>query len=286
LAAVRQDRSEDRRVLNALTIDFEDWHQGLEIPPSGWQGLEDRIAFSGRRILELLSEAGKRATFFVLGHLAERHPGLIREVASEGHEIGTHGYSHTLVYKLQPNEFRADVERSTSFLEDLTGKPVLGHRAPFFSITNKATWAFEILAELGIRYDSSVFPVRNYRYGIREAPRWPYEIECRTGTLSEFPVSTWAMRRWQLPVAGGAYFRLYPYALTRAAFRAINREGHPAVFYLHPWEVDPGQPRLDLPRRISVPHYWRLAATEGRFRRLLQDFSFAPMAEVLGLAAH
>lgn len=269
------------QVTNALTIDFEDWYQGLEIPPEGWTHYEDRIERSGHRLLELLAESGVRATFFVLAPIAERHPALVREIASSGHEIGTHGYSHSLVYRLSPEKFREELRRSIGLLEELTGSPVLGHRAPFFSITRESLWALEVLAECGIRYDSSIFPVLNYRYGIPDAPRWPYAVLQGERTLLEFPVSTCRVLGRNIPVAGGAYFRIYPYLLTRWAFRSINRQGQPAVFYLHPWEIDPEHPRIPLPRRIALTHYFNLAATEGRLRRLLADFSFAPMREVL-----
>jgi polysaccharide deacetylase family protein (PEP-CTERM system associated) len=268
-------------ITNALTIDFEDWYQGLEIPHTRWAEFEDRIAPIGRRLLELLAAAGTRATFFVLGHVAERFPELVREIAAAGHEIGTHGYSHRLVYQQTPATFRAELRRSIDTLAELTGRPVLGHRAPFFSITRRSLWALEILTELGIRYDSSIFPVRNYRYGIADAPRWPYQVS--SAPLWEFPISTWRLGGRNLPVAGGAYFRLYPYAVTRQAFRSINRQRRPAVFYLHPWEIDPDHPRIPLPRRIALTHYANLRATEGRLRRLLTDFRFAPMREVLGV---
>jgi polysaccharide deacetylase family protein (PEP-CTERM system associated) len=271
--------------VNAISIDFEDWYHGIEIPPCEWDGFEDRIGFSGRRILELLSEARVRGTFFVLGHLAERHPELVREIVAEGHELATHGYSHTFVYRQKPEEFRSEIERSMGFLQDVSGHSVIGFRAPYFSLTSECLWAFDILADCGIKYDSSVFPVRNYRYGIQQADRWPYEIKCSSRTISELPPSTWAGRHWTLPVAGGAYFRIYPYYLTRRAFRAINREGRPAVFYLHPWEVDPWHPRIALPRRISLTHYWNLGATERRLGKLLQEFRFAPMGEVFGITA-
>ena len=270
-------------VTNALTIDFEDWYQGLEIPHPEWSRFEDRIVPVGRRLLEIFAEAGVRATFFVLGYLAEQHPELVREIAAAGHEVGTHGYSHTLIYQQTPEVFRQELQRSVRVLEELSGGPVLGHRAPFFSITKKSLWALDILREAGIQYDSSIFPVRNYRYGIEDAPRWPYEVETRGGKLREWPITTWRVAGRSLPVAGGAYFRIYPYALTRAAFRAINAAGRAALFYLHPWEIDPEHPRIDLPRRISLTHYFNLGATEGRFRRLLRDFRFAPMKEVLGV---
>jgi polysaccharide deacetylase family protein (PEP-CTERM system associated) len=270
-------------VINALTIDFEDWYQGLEIPPERWDGYQDRIERSGRLLLEVLAESAVRATFFVLGPVAERHPDLIREIAAAGHELGTHGYSHTLVYRLSPESFREELRRSIGVLEDLTGGPVLGHRAPFFSITRESLWALGVLAECGIRYDSSVFPVVNYRYGIPDAPRWPYEVQSGGKPLLEFPVSTYRLLGRNIPVAGGAYFRIYPYALTRWAFRSINRQGRAAVFYLHPWELDPDHPRVPLPRWVALTHYFNLRATKPRLRRLLSDFRFAPMREVLGV---
>jgi polysaccharide deacetylase family protein (PEP-CTERM system associated) len=270
-------------VTNALTIDFEDWYQGLEIPHTQWQGFEDRIVQVGRRLLQLFAEANVRATFFVLGYVAEQHPELVREIAAAGHEIGTHGYSHTLIYQQAPEVFREELLRSVRVLRELSGQPILGHRAPFFSITKKSLWALDILQEAGLRYDSSIFPVRNYRYGIEDAPRWPYELETPGGSMQEWPITTWEVAGRSLPVAGGAYFRIYPYALTRTAFRSINAQGKAALFYLHPWEIDPGHPRIPLPRRIALTHYFNLKATEGRLRRLLRDFRFAPMKEVLSV---
>jgi polysaccharide deacetylase family protein (PEP-CTERM system associated) len=267
---------------NALTVDFEDWYQGLEIPPAEWDSFEDRIPGSGRRILSVLAEAGVRGTFFVLGAVAKRHPELVREIALAGHEIATHGWSHTLIYRMDPETFRSELADSIRLLEDLSGQRIVGHRAPFFSITRRSLWAFEILGELGIRYDSSVYPVLNYRYGIEDAPRWPYRVPGRH-PLIEFPISTWRVLGRNLPVAGGAYFRIYPYALTRHAFRSLNRDGHSAVFYIHPWELDPGHPRIPVPRRIALTHYANLGATERRLRALLSDFRFVPMREILGV---
>lgn len=279
-ALVRPPAAPDGTV-NALTIDFEDWYQGLEIPIERWGGYEDRMELAGRRILELLAAAGARGTFFVLGAVAERHPHLVREIAAGGHEIATHGFSHTLVYQQTPAEFREELRRSIGVLEDLAQAPVIGHRAPFFSITNDSLWALDVLAEEGIRYDSSIFPTRNPRYGIVDAPRWPYAIETDGGALQEFPITTWQVRGRRVPVAGGAYFRIWPYAVTRRAFRDINRAGRSAVFYLHPWEVDPTHPRIALPNRIRLTHYVNLKATAQRLERLLRDFAFAPMQEVL-----
>jgi len=269
-------------ITNALTIDFEDWYQGLEIPHTDWDGLEDRVPESGRRVLRLFAEAGARGTFFVLGRVAERHPELVREIAAAGHEVGTHGWSHAMIYQMTPERFREELVRSIRLLEDLAGQRVIGHRAPYFSITRQSLWALDILGESGIRYDSSIFPVLNYRYGIEDAPRWPYQALGGDTPVMEFPITTWRVMGRNVPVAGGAYFRIYPYALTRTAFRSINRAGQPVVFYLHPWEVDPDHPRIDVPRRIALTHYHNLGATEPRLRRLLRDFSFGPAREVLG----
>ena len=273
-------------IANALTIDFEDWYQGLEIPHTEWMGFEDRIVAVGRRLLEILAEQEVRATFFVLGYVAEQHPEIVREIAARGHEIGTHGYSHTLIYKQTPEVFREEMKRAIGLVRDITGRDVIGHRAPFFSITKDSLWALDILGELGVRYDSSIFPVVNYRYGIPDAPRWPHEINAgENRTLVELPITTWRVMGRNLPVAGGAYFRLYPYMVTRSAFHSINRLGQPFTFYLHPWEIDPDHPRIRLPRRVAtVTHYVNLRATERRFRRLLKDFKFAPMKEVLNVS--
>ena len=273
-----------QRITNALTVDFEDWYQGLEIPHTDWTGLEDRIGHAARRLLDLLAEKRVRATFFILGSLAEKHPRLVGEIAAAGHEVGTHGWSHTMIYRMTPEAFSAELRRSIVLLEQLSGQRIVGHRAPFFSITRRSLWALEILGQCGIRYDSSIFPVLNDRYGIEDSPRWPYPIgDGPAGALTEFPITTWRILGRNVPVAGGAYFRILPYLFTRTAFRAINRAGHPAVFYVHPWELDPDHPRIPLPRRIAVTHYANLRATEPRMRRLLSDFTFAPMKEVLGV---
>ena len=265
-------------IRNALTIDFEDWYQGLEIPHTEWNGFAERIVPAGRRLLELLALANVRATFFVLGYVAERHPQLIRAIADAGHEIGTHGYSHSFIYQQTPQLFREELGRSIRVLQDITGQPVAGHRAPFFSITRDSLWALEVMGELGIQYDSSIFPVLNYRYGIADAPRWPYQVQA---DVMEFPISTLRLFGRNLPIAGGAYFRIYPYTFTRRAFRSINAQGKPFVFYLHPWELDPEHPRIPLPRRVALTHYFNLQATERRLKQLLRDFAFAPMKEVL-----
>ena len=271
-------------ITNALTIDFEDWYQGLEIPYTQWDGFEDRIAIVGRKLLQILDEVGTKATFFVLGFVAEKHPEVIKAIEKAGHEIGTHGFSHTLIYKQSPQVFRQEMERAVGFLEDLTGKKVIGHRAPFFSITKDSLWALDILGELGILFDSSIFPVLNYRYGIADAPRFPYDIKRANFTLKEFPISTLQLPKVTLPISGGAYFRIYPYQVTKQSLRVVNRSGKPFTFYLHPWELDADHPHIDLPRRIALTHYFNLGKTETRFRKLLRDFKFEPMKEVLNVS--
>jgi len=269
-------------VENAFTVDLEDWYQGLEIDATAWGQFESRLRVGADRLLELLEAAGVQATFFALGHAAEQAPELIREIHARGHEIGTHGYSHQFVYRLGEEGFRRDLQRSLEAFDRILGVPILGHRAPFFSITREAEWAFDVLRENGIVYDSSVFPVHNYRYGIPDAPRWPYEVE---EGLTEFPLSSCRFYGRNIPVGGGAYFRLFPYTFTRYGFRRINAVGRAAVFYIHPWELDPDHPRLDLPRRISLTHYWNLVGTEKRLRRLLREFRFTTMRQVLGIRA-
>lgn len=275
--------AETKEITNALTVDFEDWYQGLEIAYTDWGGFEDRILAVGRRLLEVFDDAGAKATFFILGYVAEKHPALVREIAAAGHEIGTHGFSHQFIYKQSPELFRTEITRAVNFLRDTTGGEVIGHRAPFFSITKDSLWALDILGEIGIKYDSSIFPVLNYRYGIADAPRLPYQIKSADRVMEEFPISTWQVFGKNLPIAGGAYFRIFPYNLTKYAFRDINRQGNPFVFYLHPWEIDPAHPRIPLPRRVALTHYFNLGATEKRLRRLLKDFKFAPMKEVLNV---
>ena len=270
------------KIENAFSVDLEDWYQGLEIDMAEWGRFENRLRVGTDRLLELLEEAGVQATFFVLGRAAEQAPELIREIHARGHEIGTHGYSHRFVYELGEEGFRRDLRRSLEVLDEIVGVEVLGHRAPFFSITRDAFWAFEVLREYGIAYDSSIFPVVNYRYGIPDAPRWIHTVG---EGMTEFPLSTCRFFGRNIPVGGGAYFRLFPYTFTRRGLRMLNASGRAAVFYIHPWELDPDHPRLNLPRRISLTHYWNLGKTQKRLRRLLREFGFTTMRQVLGTHA-
>ena len=275
-------------VRNVFSVDLEDWYQGLEIDMDAWGAYPARIESGLDILLDLLDQAGVKATFFVLGWQAEQTPHLVPRLAARGHEIASHGYSHRFVYRQGPDEFRAELRRSLSVLEQQSGGRVIGYRAPFFSITNDTLWALDILVEEGIIYDSSVFPTLNYRYGIPTAERRPGWIQTPSGgRLFEVPLSTVRVPSANsalgvnVPLGGGGYFRLYPYPLTRALGRhLLDHEGHGLVFYVHPWEFDTQQPRIRLPRWVpEVTHYHRLDSTAGKTRRLLADFSFAPMRE-------
>lgn len=266
---------------NILTIDLEDWYQGIELMPCEWSRCEDRLERSTRSLLEVLDEVKTKATFFVLGYVAEKFPGLVREIAELGHEIGTHGYGHQLIYKLAPTEFASDLRRSVNCLEQNIGRKIRCHRAPYYSITEESIWAIEILTEHGMEYDSSIFPIKNYRYGIPDAPRHPYIIETQNGPLLEIPTSTVRIFDTNLSFTGGFYLRFFPYCLIKRAVQRINGEGYPAVVYLHPWELDPHHPRLALPLRIKLPHYHNLTSTKKKLRALLQDFEFAPAMDVI-----
>ena len=270
-----------------FTVDVEDWYQGLTLDPGEWPRFAPRLQTGLSRLLDLLDEAGVRATFFVVGWQAERTPGVVREMARRGHEIACHAYSHNFVYQQTLDVFREEVRRSRGILEDIVGEPVVGFRAPFFSITANVLWALDVLVEEGFRYDSSIFPVWNHRYGIPGAARHPGFITTPAGArLFEIPLSTVRLSGGGLPlglnvpVSGGAYFRLYPYRLTRALVTRLQRAGERLVFYAHPWEYDPEHPRIRLPRVVPhITHYLNLDAMATRTRRLLADFRFVPIRE-------
>lgn len=276
---------------NALTIDVEDYFHvsamASTIPRADWPRWPSRVEQNTRRMLDLFDRAGVRVTCFVLGWVAERYPGLVRDIAARGHEVACHGYSHRLVYEQTPAEFREETLRSRDILADQAQRPVLGYRAASYSITRRSLWALDVLVECGFRYDSSIFPVHHDRYGIPDFERWPHELETPAGhRIVEVPLTTLRIAGMNIPIAGGGYFRLYPYHLTRAGLRAVNRvDGEPFVFYLHPWEIDPAQPRVPgLPLRSRFRHYLNLGRTERRLERLLDDFSFQPVADLLAEA--
>jgi polysaccharide deacetylase family protein (PEP-CTERM system associated) len=276
-------------VIHAFSVDVEDWYQVSDFEEvvefSAWHWYESRVIRNTERVLALLADAEVKATFFILAWNAVRHPELPRVIAAAGHEIASHGYGHALAYEIGRDSFRQDVERSKKLLEDITGTPVVGYRAPSFSITTRSLWALDVLLDLGFEYDSSIFPVSDPLYGIPGARRFPFPVTRNGRTLTEFPIATvmWAGRTF--PVGGGAYLRLLPYRYTRWGLRRLEREQRPGIMYVHPWELDPDQPRIRVRGKRGVStHYYRLHTTEGKLRRLLTDFRFAPAAQVLDLA--
>jgi polysaccharide deacetylase family protein (PEP-CTERM system associated) len=246
-----------------------------------WHHFESRVEANVAKILALLNSVQVRATFFVLGWVAERHPDLIKSLADHGHEIASHGYAHELVYGQTPALFREDIKKAKTILEDILGSPILGYRAPSFTITRETHWALQILVEEGYRYDSSVFPVYHDVYGMPGADPWCHSINTSAGILWEIPPTMVKLAGFPLPIAGGGYLRLFPYAVLRALLRRAETQGHPLVVYLHPWELDPNQPRMMGPLLSRVRHYLNLHKTEERLANLLRDFNFAPIRDVV-----
>ena len=282
-------QSVNQPIVNALTIDVEDYFhvenlRGIALAEL-WDIFERRVGRNVDRLLSVLDRAGARATFFVLGWVAEREPSVVRAIVDAGHEVASHGYGHELVYKLGPRRFRDDLRRARAATEDAAGRPLLGYRAPTWSVTRDSLWALDVLLEEGFLYDSSIFPVHHDRYGIPDAPRHPYRIadgEPGAG-LHEFPPLTFRIFGQNLPAGGGGYLRLLPVRFFESAIRRANAEGHPANIYLHPWEVDPGQPRLLVPAFARFRHYNGLAKCEAKLARLLGKFKWGTVREVLGV---
>ena len=277
-----------RSLVNAFSVDVEDYYQVLNfqrgIPRSEWTEFESRVERNTELAMELLEEAGFHGTFFVLGCVAERHPDLVRGIAARGHEVASHGWSHTPITELAPPAAADEFVRSKALLEDLGGQEVIGFRAPSFSVTDQTRWALDALLDAGYRYDSSVFPVRHPDYGIPGTCPDVHVLETPTGrTIVEFPMTVARFMGCSVPVAGGGYFRLLPYAITRWGLSQVNRAGRPAVFYVHPWELDPQQPDLrDRTSRMGAfRHYTGLSKTAPRLRRLMQQFQFGTLRSVL-----
>jgi polysaccharide deacetylase family protein (PEP-CTERM system associated) len=326
-------------IVNVLTIDLEDYYMVSAFEPvvkrEDWHKYESRIERNTHRLLDILNGSLRnpqsairnpvRATFFCLGWIAEHYPHLIKEIHQQGHEIACHSYDHQLIYNMNPEQFREDVRVSKRILEDITGKQVVGYRAPSYSITRNTLWALRILAEEGYRYDSSIFPIHHDRYGIPDAPRFPFIISLngnsnfeskitlnfdpRTPKLGmldsaaapkcsnpqseirnpksilEIPLSTVKLFGINVPISGGGYMRLLPYGLIRRGLAKINQvEKHPFVFYLHPWELDPEQPRVDSVSAMSrLRHYTNLEGTAEKLKKLLSDFSFSYLGHVIGM---
>lgn len=277
----------------ALTVDVEDWFQvqayaGV-IDRADWDRLPRRVEENTHWLLDLFAQNGARCTFFTLGWVAERHPGLVRRIVTEGHELASHGYFHRLAHEQSPADFLADVRDAKARLEDVGGVAIRGYRAPTFSINRRNPWAFDVLAQCGYRYSSSVFPIRHDLYGVPDAPRAPYH-PLPGNPLVEIPMTTLRLfgRNW--PLAGGGYFRLMPYALYAAALRHVGREqlagqAASALFYTHPWEIDPGQPRVPAaPLKSRIRHHLNLSRMRGRMGRLVRDFAWGRMDEVFAAA--
>ncbi len=272
-------------MVNAITIDVEDYYQvsAFEsvVPSDSWGSYESRVEKNTYLLLDLLEETQAYATFFVLGWVAQRHPKLVKAIHQRGHEVSSHGYSHQRVYTQTPDKFREETRLSKKILEDIIGKAVNGYRAASYSITGESLWAIDILIEEGFLYDSSIFPVVHDRYGIPNAERFSHVIERQSGSIREFPLSTLRFCGVNLPVGGGGYLRLFPYSLTKWAIKHLNlKEQQPAIVYLHPWEVDPKQPRINGSRLSKFRHYVNLGKTEQTLRSLLSDFKFAPMSDL------
>jgi len=272
--------------LNAMTVDVEEHFQvsgfASTVKRSDWPRHESRVVDNTERLLDLFDRSKVRATFFVLGWVADKHPDLVTGIARRGHEIGSHGWTHKLIYDQSPEQFRAETERSRKLLQDLSGQPVEGHRAASFSIGRGNLWALDIVAETGFLYDSSLFPVHHDRYGMPQALREIHRLTTASGnTLIEFPPTTLPIAGQNLPIAGGGYLRLYPLWLTRLAIRRLARCGQPANVYVHPWEFDPGQPRIGAPLKSRFRHYVGLNGTAGKLFKLMQSFRFASMSDVI-----
>lgn len=270
-------------ITNALTIDVEDYFQVSAFAPciarSEWETRECRIERNMHLILDMLDRNDVKATFFTLGWIAERYPALIRETAARGHEVASHGYAHQRASDQSPQEFLADIRLAKTLLEDLSGQEVQGYRAPSFSIGTGNLWAFDSLAEAGYRYSSSIYPIKHDHYGIPDAPRFMHDVR---PSLIEIPATTIRAFERNWPASGGGYFRLMPYLLSRRLIRRVNeQDGAAAVFYFHPWEVDPQQPRVHgASAKARFRHYLNLHRMESRLERLLQDFKWGRMDEI------
>ncbi|MSP59300.1 MAG: DUF3473 domain-containing protein [Myxococcales bacterium] len=266
---------------HAFTVDLEDWYQGVPIAQAKRATAERRLHIGTERLLTLLQSNNAKATFFALGSIAREHPRLLRAISDAGHDIGSHGLSHDLLYEMTPERFREETRSSVKDLAHCIGRDVRSYRAAYFSITRRSLWALDILAAEGIKFDSSIFPVKNWRYGIPDYSRRPIVVTTASGPILEFPLSTRRVLGRNIPVTGGAYFRIYPWLLTRANIHAAEREGLPVVFYLHPWELDPDHPVVLFKAKAMATHYVNLRSTERKLARLLAEFRFTTLGEVL-----
>lgn len=265
-------------IANAFTVDLEEWFQGLTSTNpliDQWPSFESRVVAATENLLSVLHNHRVQATFFVLGYLADQHPALIRRIHVAGHEIAVHGYYHRFVSRLTPDEFAQEIARTSATLTRITGERPLGHRAPYFSFTPDTTWAFTILQEHGFHYDSSIFPARSLLYGMPQAPRFPHWLDAYQ--LMEFPISTLRLGGVNWPMAGGFYGRLLPYPLLRWAINQLNQQGQPAIYYLHPWELDTGQQYHQVTFRERISHYHGRSRLAPKLEKLFTDFHFTSL---------
>ena len=265
-----------------LSVDVEDYFHveafADVVDPSTWDRYPSRVEANTHRLLDLFDEFRAKATFFVLGWVAERYPGLVREIVARGHEPACHSYWHRLIFKLTPGEFREDLCLSKNVIEQAAGVKIRGYRAPSYSVTTKSLWALDILAECGFSYDSSVFPIRHDIYGIPAAPRLPFRVNTPSGPMIEYPITTFRVGHANLPVGGGGYLRIFPLWYTQLGFQYAKKDGLTRIVYVHPWEIDPQQPRLNGRARSRFRHYTNLAKTCGRLRSLLGQGRFESFA--------
>lgn len=282
--------NEQAEIVNAFTVDVEDYFQvsafEKDIDRSTWDSYEHRVEDNVSRMLDLLAEHEVTATFFVLGWTAQRFPQVVRRIDAAGHEIASHGFWHRLVYRQTPDQFRQDICQSRDLLADLVGKPITAYRAPSFSIVHRSAWALDILAEEGFTTDSSIFPIRHDRYGMPDAEPFLHERHTSFGTIKEFPPAVLRLGKVNVPIGGGGYFRLFPCRWTTACLgRMLRTSGAPLMFYIHPWEIDPGQPRLKAGGPLSrFRHRVNLPRTHGKLHRLLKSFRFGTVSEALRTA--
>ncbi len=277
-------------IINALSVDVEEYYNGVEfeaaVPACERHRLPSRVESSMSRVLDLLARLSLRATFFIVGEIAKKHPAMVQHIAEGGHEVACHSYRHEPVSRLSPEEFHADVYRAKAILEDLTGKAVVGYRAPYYSIGPEQAWAYDVLLEVGYGYDSSTYPILHDRYGDPTALRFPFEVRSNGhGSLIEFPIGTARLLGMNLPIGGGGFFRLFPTQWIRRGIQRVNvHERQPIMFYFHPWELDPDQPRPPMPWHHRFRHYVNLHLVESKLHCLFGEISFAPAREVLGLS--
>jgi len=270
---------------HVFSIDVEDYFQVYAfdryVDRASWDSYPSRVERNTNILLDLLARHGHTGTFFTLGWVAQRFPHLIRAIAESGHEVASHGWWHRKVTSMSPTEFREDIRASKDILEQISGHPVLGFRAPSFSITPGVEWAFDVLLEVGYRYDSSLFPIKRMNYGYPKTPPIPHMIHRDAGDLMEFPLTTTRIGGRQIPAAGGGYFRHFPYGITRRAFREHTQAGLPGMFYIHPWEIDEEQPRIASPFLTRVRHYRNIGKTLSRLELLMAEFRFTSVARRL-----